>query len=177
MVQPASVGPRTVSGWRRPLLRSGWPLVAAILLGSDAGAQTLGRLFSTPGERKVLDALRKDHEQRAPPDSELRTEPARVTSRLTVNGLVIRERGPDSIWINGERVSRGERTREGFQVQGESGARVRLILPSNAGYIRLKAGQKVDLETGSIRDVEEAEFRITSPPGPPSATGTGEPGP
>ena len=164
-------------GWRRALLRSGWSLVAAIVLGSDSGAQTLGRLFSTPEERRVLDTLRKDNEHRAPPESELGTEPVRVTSRLTVNGLVMRERGPDSIWINGERVSRGERTREGIQVQGESGARVRVILPDDAGTLRLKAGQIVDLATGSIRDIEDADIRAQSNSGPQSATGTGESGP
>ena len=158
------------------LLRNGWPLVAAVLLSSDAGAQTLGRLFSTAEERKVLDTLRAGNEHRAPPDSG-HGEPARVTSRLTVNGLVRRERGPDSVWINGERVSRNERTSEGIRVQREAGARVRLILPRNAGSIRLKAGQKVDLATGSIRDAYEVEPDASPSADSLSTTGTPDSGP
>ena len=82
-------------------------------------------------------------------------EPAEVEFRLTVNGLVARETGPDSVWINGERVSRDERTSEGFRVQREAGARVHIILPRDEGSIRLKAGQKMDLATGAIQDAYE----------------------
>jgi len=165
-----------VKGRRLMLLRKGWSLVAAILLGSDAGAQTLGRLFSTAEERKVLDTLRAGSEHRAPPESG-QSEPARVTSRLTVNGLVTRERGPDSVWINGERVSRNERTSEGIRVQREAGARVRLILPRDAGSIRLKAGQKVDLVTGSIRDAYEVDPGVSPSADPLSTTGPSDSGP
>ena len=153
------------------LVRSGWSLVVAILIGSGAGAQTLGRLFSTPEERELLDALRAGREHHAPPESG-QSEPAGVTSRLTVNGLVTRARGPDSVWINGERMSRDERTGEGIQVQGEAGARVRLILPRDAGSIRLKAGQKVDLATGSIRDAYEADPGASPSADPLSNAGT-----
>ena len=157
-------------------LRNAWPLVAAVLLSSDAGAQALGRLFSTAEERKVLDELRAGNEHRAPPDPG-QSEPARVTSRLTVNGLVTRDRGPDSVWINGERVSRNERTSEGIRVQGEAGARVRLILPRAAGSIRLKAGQKVDLVTGSIRDAYEVGPDASPSADSLSTTGTPDSGP
>lgn len=172
MVQPAPAGGRTLKARYERLVRSGWLIVAAVLLVSDAaGAQGLGRLFSTPEERGLLDVLRARNEVRAPSGPEQREEPARVPSRLMVNGLVTRERGPDSVWINGERVSRDEMTSEGIRVQGEAGARVRLILPRDAGSVRLKAGQKVDLATGSIRDAYEVD-----PGAPPSASPHSTPG-
>ena len=88
-----------------------------------------------------------------------------------------RERGPDSVWINGERVSRNERTSEGIRVQGEAGARVRLILPRAAGSIRLKAGQKVDLVTGSIRDAYESDPGASPSADSLSTTGIPDSGP
>ncbi len=132
---------------RGPLLRISARLVLAWLLGTGtgAGAEELGRLFSTPEERDRLDLVRTSGEPAARSDSGSRAAPAQTTSRLSVNGLVMRERGPDAVWINGERVSRGERTREGIRGQGEEGARVRVILPQDAGVVRLKAGQQIDL--------------------------------
>ena len=155
-------------GRRSPLSRAGWPLVAACLFASDlavVGAQDLGRLFSTPQERDRLDALRRSGEPASPE--------APVSSRLTVNGLVMRELGPDSVWINGERVSRSGRTREGIRVRGEAGARVRVTLPRGAGTVRLKAGQKVDLATGTVRDAYEADPAVPAAPGTtPAGAGT-----
>ncbi len=163
-------GSRRSPALRRKRRFRGGLLVAVILFASDAGAQALGRLFSTPAERGVLDALRRESAHAAPAETE--KEPARITPLLTVNGLVGRERGPDSVWINGERVSRGESTSEGFRVRREEGARVRVILPRDEGSIRLKAGQNVDLATGSIRDAYEKEPRGASSAGPPSTIET-----
>ena len=132
--------------------RSAWPVLLACLLGPGAGAEDgLGRLFSTPQQRAQLDALRRRGEAPAPRGAESDEGPAQTTLRLTVNGVVERERGPGVVWINGERVSRGERTRQGIRGQGEEGGRVRLILPRDAGIVRLKAGQRIDLMTGAER--------------------------
>ena len=148
----------------------GWPLVAALLLISAASAQGFGRLFSTPEERRDLDTLRRKGEPSPP---ETRVSP----SHLTVNGLVIRDRGPDSVWINGERVSRSGRTREGIRVQGKAkGARVHVILPHDAGSVLLKAGQNVDLETGSVRDAYEADSDSRPGPRPLPGAEAGDPG-
>ena len=146
-----------MNGWLRGLRWTGWSLAAVVLVGLDAGAQTLGRLFSTPQERALLDELREDNKARAPLGSEVHTGQARATSRLTVNGLVTRERGPDFVWINGERVSRNETTSGGIRVQRDTGARVRLILPGDLRAIHLKAGQKMDLETGSLGSARDRD--------------------
>ena len=142
----------------RAFIRVAWTPLVVILLVSGASAEGLGRLFSTPQERDRLDTLRRTGEQRALSGSETRVDSPLLTSRLTVNGLVMRERGPDSVWINGERVSRGRSTREGIRAQGKAGARVHVILPHDAGSVLLKAGQKVDLTTGSIRDAYEPDL-------------------
>ena len=162
---------------RRPFVRIACSLVVAGLLGPSGSAQELGRLFSTAQERGRLDALRTSGKHRAPPDSETGQEVTPAASRLTVNGLVMRERGPDSVWINGERVSRGEKTREGIRVHGEAGARVRVILPHDAGTVRLKAGQKIDLATGAVRDAYEEEPATPTASVPTPGAGTDELGP
>lgn len=146
-------------------------LVVAWPLGPEAGAQDLGRLFSTPAERDRLDLVRASGEQAGRSDSDPGTQ---STSRLSVNGLVMRERGPDSVWINGERVSRGERTREGIRGQGEAGARVRVILPRDAGILWLKAGQKIDFAPGAAHGADPAAAPATGEP-PGARTGASEP--
>ena len=138
-------------------------LAAASLPAPGAGTQGFGRLFSSPEERSRLDALRERGEPHAPPAPAARVQPAPL-SRLTVNGVVMRDKGPDFVWINGERVSRDERTQGGIRGRGEAGARVRVTLPHGAGVVRLKAGQRVNLLTGAIRDAYE-----TDPAAPPAA--------
>ena len=163
---------------RVPLARFGGLLAAACLLGAGAvaGAQGLERLFSTPEERARLDILRRSHEHRTPPAPPTQVEGAPFAPSLTVNGLVTRSSGADSVWVNGERVSRGERTQAGIRVRAAAGARVRVTLPRGAGTVRLKAGQNLDLETGVVRDAYQGDTAASATPGPPSRAGAGDSG-
>ena len=147
-------------------------LAGVCLLGVTVDAGALGRLFSTPEERAQLDAMRRFAEDARPVAVETRAPPGPDSAHLRVDGVVMRERGPGAVWVNGERVKRGDRTREGVEVLFDPGGRVRVVLPHGSGAIRLKAGQRVDLATGTVRDAYESD-----PSGAPtSGDESGDPG-
>ena len=97
------------------------------------------------------------------------------SARLRVDGLVVREHGPGSVWINGEWVNRDGKTREGIRVLGETGGRVKILLPHGSTAIRLKAGQHVDLATGTVRDAYETDDTGAPASGLPSGDRSGDP--
>ena len=80
-----------------------------------------------------------------------------------------------SVWINGEWVSRDGKTREGIRVLGEAGGRVKILLPHGSAAIRLKAGQHVDLATGTVRDAYETDDTVAPDSGLPSGDRPGDP--
>ena len=157
---------------RRPLRRMRLSLVTACLLVAHPDAAALGRLFSTPQERAHLDAVRRSAEDGSPGGTPAEQGPD--SARLRVDGLVVRERGPGSVWINGEWVNRDGRTREGIRVLGEAGGRVKILLPHGAAAVRLKAGQHVDLATGTVRDAYEADGPVAPASEPPSGDRPGD---
>ena len=159
----------------RSLRYVGWSLVASCLLVAPPDATALGRLFSTPQERAHLDAMRRRAEQGPPGGNETQAEQGPDSARLRVDGLVVREHGPGSVWINGEWVNRDGKTREGIRVLGETGGRVKILLPHGSAAIRLKAGQHVDLATGTVRDAYETDDAVASDSGLPSGDRSGEP--
>jgi len=134
--------------------------IAAILmiLPSIADAQRLGRLFSTPDERALLDELRRER-QIVDPDPQVAEIVADTPSveQVTINGLVLRSSGAHSAWVNGRQVDGGARTREGVRVDTSAtrGGRVKIILPSGAETIDLKPGQKIDVDSGVVVEAYE----------------------
>ena len=138
-----------------------------------------GRLFSTAEERIRLDALRRRHE---PPEAAVHglpaePEPGRRGLRLRLDGMVLRSRGSDVAWVNGERVSTGGSTREGIRIIGAAGGSIRFVLPGGAGTVRLRAGQHLDFVTGVVRDAWQAGNEATgsaSDPAPAESAGDPE---
>lgn len=139
------------------LLISG--LAAALMLVSyDADAQRLGRLFSTPDERALLDELRRERRIVAPDPQVTDIVPDTPTvEQVTINGVVLRSGGTNSAWINGRQVDAGARTREGVRVDTSpaEGGRVKITLPSGAETIDLKPGQKIDVDSGVVVEAYE----------------------
>ena len=138
-------------------------LTAMLLPQVSAGADVapVGRLFSTPAERAVLDRLR----QNIKPDSALSeqadaavpTTPAEpVREQFTLDGFVRRSSGKNTTWINqipqteGE-ISHGIRVRQ----QLSRAPAVSILLPSGK-RLKLKAGQTFDGVTGKVSEVYEA---------------------
>lgn len=72
------------------------PLVVCVLSALPALAAApddkLGRLFHTPQQRAVLDDLRSHN---------AKIRPGQDNSRVTLNGIVRRNGGASTVWING----------------------------------------------------------------------------
>jgi hypothetical protein len=131
--------------------------VLGAMLAAPASAQRLGRLFTTQEERQVLEEARREYEYGAPaPESPSVPQPQQtesVVSKLTINGVVLRSSGVNSTWVNGSPVLGGV-TREGLRVEADrhSGGNVRITLPSGVGTVQLRAGQKIDVGSGSVQE-------------------------
>ena len=74
-----------------------------LVLGTDACAAELGRLFYTPAQRTQLDTLRS-RKNIAPPVPEVKDAPP-VPDTLTYGGVVRRSDGRSTVWINNRTVN------------------------------------------------------------------------
>ncbi len=129
-----------------------------MLVSQVAEAQRLGRLFSTPEERALLDELRRERKIVSPDPQVVDIVPDTPTvEQVTINGVVLRSGGTNSAWINGRQVDAGARTREGVRVDTSAtqGGRVKITLPSGAETIDLKPGQKIDVDSGVVVEAYE----------------------
>lgn len=124
-------------------------VLAALLLAATPAvlaAQPLGRLFSTPQQRALLDARRDGsvvESQPLPPapPAEPRPEP------LQLSGVVQRSSGKSTVWVNQAPLP----DNEGQVLKDRS---VLLRLPSGR-RITLKPGQSYDEATGTIANAGE----------------------
>ncbi len=137
-------------------------LLLLLLLPLAAAAEDgLGRLFHTPSERALLDASRERGAPGAVPDTAPATAPpappadageatsAPAPAPLSVDGLVLRRRGPSTAWLDGRPGTRAElaagtsreiRIRRGeVEVGGAGEARA-----------RIKPGQVFDPALGRV---------------------------
>ena len=122
------------------------------LLGITAlpasAAEPLGRLFTTPEQRRALDALREAGG--ATPADTAGLEPsaaAPVDGQVVLNGVVSRSLGPDVVWVNGARTGAADariRLRRG----PDRSNRVTLEDAADGSSVRLKPGQYWEPATG-----------------------------
>jgi len=118
----------------------------------------MGRLFLTPDERAQLDRLR-DNQSEA-------IAVTRPQKQLTLNGVVTRDNGKTTTWINRQPQTHFTSTAQGMSLQPTTiPATVFLRLPSGQG-IHLKAGQTVDTTSGSVSEGYERSTPILSRPEP-----------
>jgi hypothetical protein len=122
--------------------------LAVLLAAQAAGAQPLGRLFTTPDERLLLDQARAaSRAPPAPPPQQQAAPPVPVVP-LTVNGFVRSSSGRSTVWVN-EAAQEDERN----SFKGSAGKpTVALRLPSGR-KVELKAGQTIDPDRVTVRDV------------------------
>ena len=98
------------------------------LLPPCAQADELGRLFFSPQERAQLDY---EHAQNATPDNGNNN-----SSGLIVNGIVQKDGGPRTVWINGVPQDAGHSDEH----HPES---VPVSVPGKSKPVRIKVGQKL----------------------------------
>ena len=123
-------------------------------------AEPIGRLFTTPAERKNLDYLRQTS---TPPekvltgqDGEAVTDvaealPSAPPVPVSVQGFVKRTDGKGTVWVNHQPIL--EKTGKGDLEVGKLNTknnRVTVRLPSSGQAVELKAGQTYDPVSGKI---------------------------
>lgn len=154
-------------GRRRAVL--GGVLGSAVLCAlpaADACAQTrIGRLFSSPAQRVVLDGLRNgsDEAMDAEPvvertEGELPPESPGDPSALAVrfDGVVVRSDGHWVSWIDGVETAEGATTPAGVRIDADHtpGGRLRIRLSHGQSSAVLEPGQFID-ENGMMRKTYE----------------------
>ena len=128
-----------------------------------AQAQDLGRLFTTPQEREMLEALRRQPpkpQTEAAPVVAPAVESAPVVPNVTMNGLVRRSRGQAMVWVNGVTSLEGDLDSQGIAV--DVGALHGTTLPVRIGDAPLAVG----LKPGQTYDTGEAKVREVYQPAP-----------
>ena len=122
--------------------------VAALVSGSifTAGglsAEPLGRLFFTPAQRSVLDSGKQVTKP-------VPTVPAPRTVHLS--GVVTRSDAESTVWING--TAYHDASPDGVQVKTDRAApeSTAIRIPGKTARIRVKVGQRLDMNSGQIRE-------------------------
>lgn len=138
--------------------------VLSALAATSAQAQELGRLFTTPAQRAMLERLRHAPPpvQTTPPvvviEPAQPTVPAEVlpppmVPPVTVMGVVLRSNGEGTAWVNGENTYEGDFSRQNIKVDGPRSLAVPIDTPAHLPDVRLKPGQTYDPATNTIVDV------------------------
>lgn len=126
-------------------------LAAAIVLMLGAGtvaSADLGRMFFTPAQRATLDHLRQQNIRPGPGGDQ---EQAPAQQYMSVNGVVRRSDGKNTVWLNNRAVS-GRRD-GGLNVStNKNDNRVRLTVPQSNRSIDLKVGQTLEIVSGTIAE-------------------------
>jgi len=125
---------------------------ALVLFAGTASGAELGRLFFTPAQRATLDSARKQN-IRIEFGDETAEQPAAapVPQNISVNGMIRRSDGKDTVWINNRPVT--DQGGNGLKVTTPKGSdRVRLSVPESGRSVDLKVGQSVEIVSGSVQE-------------------------
>ena len=130
-------------------------LAAAAIPAPAPAAQTerLGRLFFTPAQRSSLDVARNQRARAALATVNPEQEAAPASQTITYGGLVRRDDGRTTVWLNSQPVRDTDPSGAGAVV-----SRVRpdgsivLQAPQSGRSVNLKPGQSVELLTGTVEE-------------------------
>jgi hypothetical protein len=136
-----------------PAMRGLRVLVAAALaLPAVPGAEPLGRLFYTPGQRAQLDTARSQR-SRAPAVAAEQEPAAAVPELLTYDGMVRRSDGKTTVWINNRPIHDGRpATIVPFTSKLRPDGSVKLGVTQTDQSVDLRVGQSAELMSGTITE-------------------------
>jgi len=129
-------------------------LAAMLLIAGTACGADLGRMFFTPAQRATLDNARKQN-IRVEINDENAEQPAAAApplpQNISVNGMIRRSDGKDTIWINNRPVT--DQNAGGFKISSPKGSdRIHLTVPESGRSVDLKVGQSVEIVSGTIEE-------------------------
>ena len=121
-------------------------LYCPLLYAADYDERSLGILFTTPAERSKIDSGKSSY---VPQFTSRQVAPTSVK----VDGAIIRSKGKNTVWINGNKTS-GNRIVGGIKVFAASMSKNNLKVPVlvDGRTVRIKPGQSWSEETDSIID-------------------------
>jgi hypothetical protein len=127
-------------------------LLALLPIAHACVAAELARMFYTPAQRATLDNARKQNIRiEIGNDSEQQPAAAPVPQNVSVNGIIRRSDGKNTIWLNNRVVN--EQNPSGMNAAiGKSDNRVRLSVPDSGRSVDLKVGQTVEIVSGTIEE-------------------------
>ena len=127
-------------------------LLALLPIAHVCVAAELARMFYTPAQRATLDNARKQNIRvEIGNESEQQPAAAPVPQNVSVNGIIRRSDGKNTIWLNNRVVN--EQNPGGMNAEiGKSDNRVRLSVPESGRSVDLKVGQTVEIVSGTIEE-------------------------
>jgi hypothetical protein len=136
-------------------------LVTAAVPAPASAQERLGRMFFTPAQRTSLDIARNQRARATLSTDRSEEEAAPAAQTITYGGMVRRDDGKSTIWLNNQPVN--DRDAVGGaaivgRVRADGG--VTLQVPQSGRRVDLKPGQSVELLSGAI---EEAYSRRPLP--------------
>jgi hypothetical protein len=145
-----TAGGQTVTPFNRNALAA--VAFAACVPELAVAADGLGRLFFTPAQRTQLDTARAQRDRRGPITAESEPTPAQGPDVVTYSGVVRRNDGKTTVWINGKPIT--ERTRgNDVSVSGvRNDGAISVAVPQAARSTSLRVGQSVDVASGTIEE-------------------------
>ena len=124
-------------------------------------ATELGRLFTTPEQRQTLDRLRAE----PPPTEKEIVQPEAPTQQrtlaLTVNGIVFRQQGNHTTWVNGANIYQDGFEIGDFRIDNINADHVQLTIPETDTTVKLKIGKSYEASVNNIPKLSEPEKLVT----------------
>lgn len=145
--------------------------VALVLqLGQAPAAEPLGRLFYTPDQRAQLDVARSQKNRPLP--ASVQEEAAPVPEVVTYSGMVRRNDGKTTVWINNRAVNDGKAAdRLPVPSRVRPDGSINLEVPQTKRSVNLKVGQSIDIVSGTIGE-PYARSPVRARPEPKPAAGS-----
>ena len=130
--------------------------LAAVILSFPTAAQQqepMGRLFFTPAQRTSLDIARNQRARNTLATERTEEQAAPVAQSITYGGMVRRNDGKNTVWLNNQPVHDREPV-GGAAIVGQvrPDGSVTLQNPQSGRSVELKPGQSVELLSGAIEE-------------------------
>lgn len=144
-----------------------------------AHAEELGRLFYTPAQRAALDAARQQNVRiELAPTEEEDTNATPASGTITFNGIVRRNDGHATVWLNNKRID--EHDNSNVRILRRAGEdSISIQAPNSDNRVNLKVGQNYDSATGQVLEnyASRPALKPAATPQPPAPPKAAKPAP